>query len=136
MRRAEIRRRQRRLRRQNRESQPRRETRVLQTGLRRRMRSVRSGLRSRSGSVRSGQMRSRSGSVRPGESRMRSVRSGLQEALLRQEIPLPEGSLLQTGLRSGLRSRSGSVRSVRSGSVRPGVLMIARSNSTASVGTL
>ena len=112
-----------------RESRPRRETRVLQTGLRRRMRSVRSGLRSRSGPVRSG-LRSRSGSVRTGESRMRSVRSGLQEALLPQKIPHAESSLLRSGLRSvrpGLRSRSGSVRSVRSGSVRSGVLMIVRS---------
>ena len=54
VRRAEIRRRQDRLRRQKRESLLRRENRVLQTGLRRRMRSVRPGLRSRSGSVRSG----------------------------------------------------------------------------------
>ena len=61
VRRSESRRREDRLRRQNGQSRPRRENRVLQTGLRYRMRSVRPGLRSRSGSVRSG-----SGPVRPG----------------------------------------------------------------------
>jgi len=93
------------------------------------MRSVRSGLRNRR-PVRTGLRNRRS--VRTGlrRSGLRTVRSGrLQEALLRQEIPLLEGSLLQAGLRSvrsGLR-RSG-LRTVRSGRpVRPGLQMIERS---------
>lgn len=86
--------------------------------------TVRSGLRNRR-SVRTDLQRQTVRSCL--RNRLRSVRPGrLQEALLRQEVPLHEGSLLRSVLRPVRPVRSG-LRTVRPGStVRSGLQMIER----------